>query len=202
MKNRMVHINFKALILTFLTLLLLLYILWFYLKGMIPFKQCSNNIRQNMIQHKNLENDFIDKVKKVILHLDLSLNSKISLMHRTQISLPQECIGYNTFLWDTFWPFEMNTYFSDDELIEFYINDAPFGNNTFGFENAYKFYFEKEPSNINSDEILSLLAISMCSECKGQKGYRLKCNTCYSDKRIGEFIYLKSDLERIFFRKK
>ncbi|MBS1731294.1 MAG: transglycosylase domain-containing protein [Bacteroidetes bacterium] len=57
--------------------------------------------------------------------------------------------------------------FTKDEIITFYLNTVPFGDNVYGVRNASKTFFQKEPDRVNIEEAAVLIGM-------------LKANTTYN----------------------
>jgi len=55
--------------------------------------------------------------------------------------------------------FKIEIKYSKDEILDFYLNEIPYGSNTYGIESASKTFFGKKPKDLTIDEAAVLVAL-------------------------------------------
>lgn len=61
-------------------------------------------------------------------------------------------------LWEAYWTVIIETLWSKERILEYYVNNAEMGPGIFGIGAASMVYYDKEASQLNLDEILTIVA--------------------------------------------
>ena len=74
------------------------------------------------------------------------------MMHHKSRTLSQKLV-------EMFQAFQLEWYYSKEEILRFYLNNAPYGGNVEGFASASFRYFNLPPSSLSLSQIAYLCAI-------------------------------------------
>lgn len=77
---------------------------------------------------------------------------------------------------------------SKNKILEIYLNIIEFGDNIYGIKNAAKYYFKKDPKNLNPREA-SFLAMLLPSPKRYAQSFRKKALTHFAHKRIQSILF-------------
>jgi len=93
--------------------------------------------------------------------------------------------------------FKIEKKYSKDEILDFYLNQVPYGSNSYGIQSAAEIYFGKEAKDLNLDEAAMLAALTKATSYYspfGKNKEELEKRQKNIIKRVGELAEIDKNL--------